>query len=96
MARKYRKRQLPGMRKKKPYSILPTCSRCGVRQGSWNSIRIANGRFASYCNDCNTDVGFMRRYRNLPQYKISDEIRRLKHHIFLLKEVLTGMKEGAI
>jgi len=92
MARKYRRRQLPGMRKVKPYCVLPTCSRCGVRQGSWNSIRISNGRFASYCNDCNTDTGFMKRYRRLTQAEVLTEVRRLKHHICLLREVLGGMK----
>ena len=88
MARKYRRRQLPGMRKVKPYCVLPTCSRCGVRQGSWNSIRIASGRFASYCNDCNTDTGFMKRYRRLSRLEIKTEIERYKHYINLLKEVL--------
>lgn len=96
MARKYRKQQLPGMRKPKSYSVIPTCSRCGVRQGSWNSIRIASGRFSSYCNECNTDVGFMRRYKNKSQAEVLQEVNRFEHYVSLLREVLGGINDKEV
>lgn len=93
MVRKNTKHKLNNSRKHKGFCILPVCSRCGNRLHNENGFKKTIGSFSSYCKTCNTDIGFMRKYKNASFVKINKRISEYKHLIDLLTEVKAGKND---
>jgi transcription elongation factor Elf1 len=74
-------------RKSKGYCVLPTCSRCGERLHRGNAIKRSNGRYTSYCKDCNAEVAVLKRYKNMPLSKRLEAIKEHERLIALIEEV---------
>jgi hypothetical protein len=89
-------KQLKLFRKNKSYCKLPYCSRCNVRLYNGNALKRSNGEFTSYCNHCNTDIGFMRRYKTMGIMEVINAIADYEYKLRLLNEVLEMKKPTKI
>jgi hypothetical protein len=76
------------IRKQKAYCILPTCSRCYERLHNGNAYKRADGKFTTYCKECNVDEAIIKNWKQKSITEIKDRIEHYNHMIELLCETI--------
>lgn len=74
----------------KKYCKLPHCSRCDVRLWNGNGIHKSDGKFTSYCNNCNTDVAII---KNWKKKSIDEILSRIWWHGHMIELLYESRKE---
>lgn len=82
-------------RKQKDYCVLPTCSRCYERLHNDNAYKRPNGRFTTYCKECNVEEAIIKNWKKKSFDAIRERINYYNHMIELLNETIKR-KEGLI
>ena len=71
------------------WCILPTCSRCSIRLHNGNAYKKSDGRFTSYCKECNIDRAIIQNWKKRSIEDINLQILKYYHLIDILDEVIT-------
>jgi hypothetical protein len=75
-------------RKPKDYCVLPTCSRCYKRLHNDNAYKRPNGRFTTYCKECNVEEAIIKNWKKKSFDAIRERINYYNHMIELLSETI--------